>query len=437
MMRTIGRLATLSKVAIIGGVEIQKLISAIADEIRNKTGETIEISSIPPDEEIDEYKRLEILKDIIRDLHKGVDVKIVKKRFHELIKDIDPSEIANMEQQLIQEGMPEEEVKRLCEVHVEVFKESLEKKVMPGLPAGHPVHTYMLENRAAEDILNEMKKIKDPVKERQKSLLLLDRLSEIEQHYVRKENQLFPVLEAKGISGPSKVMWALHDDIRMMLKDVKAKTHDSTITEKAVKALAHMINDMIYKEEHILFPMALETLSEDDWTKVRQGEDEIGYAWIKPADEWRPLGVSFQQVLLTEKVGSLNLDTGQLTAEQVNLILTHLPVDISFVNENDEVVYYSQTAERIFPRSPGIIGRKVQNCHPPKSVDVVEKILQEFKSGNKDSAEFWIQMKGRFIHIRYFAVRDRNGNYRGTLEASQDVTGIKRLEGEKRLLDWD
>jgi len=232
-------------------------------------------------------------------------------------------------------------------------------------------------------------------------------------------------------------MWALHDDIRIMLKDVKAKTQDSAITEKAVKALAHMINDMIYKEEHILFPMALETLSEDDWTKVRQGEDEIGYAWIKPADEWRPLGVSFQQALLTEKVGSLNLDTGQLTADQVNLVLTHLPLDISFVNENDGVVYYSQTAERVFPRSPGIIGRKVQNCHPPKSVDMVEKILQEFKSGNKDSAEFWIQMKGRFIHIRYFAARDRNGNYRGTLEVSQDVTGIKRLEGEKRLLDWD
>ncbi|WP_333655420.1 PAS domain-containing protein [Dissulfurispira sp.] len=232
-------------------------------------------------------------------------------------------------------------------------------------------------------------------------------------------------------------MWALHDDIRIMLKDVKAKTQDSAITEKAVKALAHMINDMIYKEEHILFPMALETLSEDDWTKVRQGEDEIGYAWIKPADEWRPLGVFFQQALLTEKVGSLNLDTGQLTADQVNLVLTHLPLDISFVNENDGVVYYSQTAERVFPRSPGIIGRKVQNCHPPKSVDMVEKILQEFKSGNKDSAEFWIQMKGRFIHIRYFAARDRNGNYRGTLEVSQDVTGIKRLEGEKRLLDWD
>lgn len=171
-----------------------------------------------------------------------------------------------------------------------VFKESLEKKAMPGLPAGHPVHTYMLENRAAEEILDEMKKIEDPLKERDRLLSLLGRLSEIDRHYVRKENQLFPVLEAKGISGPSKVMWALHDDIRMMMKDVKARTQNSTITEKAVKTLVHMINDMIYKEEHILFPMVLETLDEDDWTRVRQGEDEIGYAWIKPLDEWRPLG---------------------------------------------------------------------------------------------------------------------------------------------------
>lgn len=437
MMRTIGRLATLNKVALIGGIDLTKLLTAISEEIRNRTGEAVEVSTIPPEEEIDEYKRIEILKEIIKDLHRGVDLSIVKKRFQELIKDVAPSEIANMEQQLIKEGMPEEEVKRLCEVHVEVFKESLEKKVMPGLPAGHPVHTYMLENRAAEEILDEMKKIEDLSKERDRLLSLLDRLSEIERHYLRKENQLFPVLEAKGISGPSKVMWALHDDIRMMLKDVKAKTQDSTITEKAVKALLHMINDMIYKEEHILFPMALETLDEDDWTRVRQGEDEIGYAWIKPLDEWRPLGVSFQQALLSEKVGSLNLDTRQLTAEQVNLILTHLPIDISFVNENDEVVYYSQTAERIFPRSPGVIGRKVQNCHPPKSVGIVEKILQEFKAGNKDSAEFWIQMKGSFIHIRYFAVRDRHGNYRGALEVSQDITGIRKLEGEKRLLQWD
>ena len=198
-----------------------------------------------------------------------------------------------------------------------------------------------------------------------------------------------------------------------------------------------MVNDMIYKEEHILFPMALETLSEEDWAKVRKGEEEVGYAWIKPETQWKATAESFQQSLLAEKIGSLNLDTGQLTPEQVNLMLTHLPVDISFVNEHDEVAYYSASPERIFPRSPGVIGRKVQNCHPPKSMDSVQKILDAFRAGKKDVADFWIQMQGKFILIRYFAVRDADGKYRGCLEVSQDVTSIRRLEGQKRLLDWE
>jgi DUF438 domain-containing protein len=204
-----------------------------------------------------------------------------------------------------------------------------------------------------------------------------------------------------------------------------------------IDAMAKMIRDMIYKEEHILFPMALETLDEGEWARVRKGEEEIGYAWIRPETGWKPAEQSFPQALMAEKAGSLNFDTGQLTADQVNLILTHLPVDISFVNENDEVSYYSATPDRIFPRSPAVIGRKVQNCHPPKSVGMVEKILSSFRDGSKDEAEFWIQMAGRFIQIRYFAVRDSAGRYRGCLEVSQDVTHIRELAGQKRLLDWD
>lgn len=134
--------------------------------------------------------------------------------------------------------------------------------------------------------------------------------------------------------------------------------------------------------------------------------------------------------------GPLPLDTGALTAEQIDLMLTSLPVDISFVDEADTVVYYSATPERVFPRSPGVIGRKVQNCHPPKSVDVVERILEAFRSGKRDVAEFWIESGGKFIHIRYFALRDKSGAYKGTLEVSQDVTAIRALRGERRLLDW-
>ncbi len=436
MRKTVGRIASLSKVAMIGGMDVKKLIDDIAAEIKRKTGETVAVSygeAGPEEQDI----KIDRMKEIIKELHAGKDAESQKKKFEELIKDVAPWEIAQMEQKLIAEGMPETEIKSLCEVHVQVFKEALEHQTVPGLPAGHPVHTLMLENRACEGILKEADAITDFVKDKDKLLGILDRLAQIDKHFLRKENQLFPIIETKGITGPSKVMWALHDDIRNFIKGVRKRVKDNKMEKVAIEALSKMVNDMIYKEEHILFPMTLETLSEDEWAKVRKGEEEIGYAWIKPEAQWKPVAGSFQQELLSEKVGSLNLDTGQLTAEQVNLLLTHLPVGISFVNENDEVVYYSATPERIFPRSPGVIGRKVQNCHPPKSVDMVEKILSSFKAGTKDVAEFWIQMQGKVIYIRYFAVRDSAGKYRGCLEVSQDITQIQKITGNKRLLDWE
>ncbi len=436
MRKTVGRIASLGKVAMIGGMDVKKLLDDIAAEIKKSTGEAVRVSygeSGPDEQEL----KIDKMKEIIKELHAGKDAESQKKKFEELIKDVAPWEIAQMEQKLIAEGMPETEIKSLCEVHVQVFKEALEHKTVPGLPAGHPVHTLMLENRVAEDILKELEAITDYVREKEKLLGILDRLAQIDKHFLRKENQLFPIIETKGITGPSKVMWALHDDIRAFIKDVRKRVVDGKMEKVAAEALTKMVNDMIYKEEHILFPMALETLSEDEWSKVQKGEEEIGFAWVKPEAEWKAVAGSFQQELLTEKVGSLNLDTGQLTAEQVNLILTHLPLDLSFVNENDEVAYYSATPERIFPRSPGVIGRKVQNCHPPKSVGMVEKILASFKAGTKDVAEFWIQMRGRVLHIRYFAVRDSAGKYRGCLEVSQDITEIQKLTGQKRLLDWE
>ncbi|MGD0280739.1 MAG: DUF438 domain-containing protein [Dissulfurispiraceae bacterium] len=438
IMRTLGRIATMSKVSFMTGVSLKQLFPFIVAEVKNRTGETLIVKLNEPEGQSDEStQRLETLKGIIKDLHKGGDKQLLTERFNELIKDVAPWEIANMEQQLMAEGMPQEEIKRLCDVHVEVFKKSLDRKVVPGLPAGHPVHTLMLENRAAEDIMKEIEAVGGIQDDGKRLSALFERLSELDVHYIRKENQLFPILESKGISGPSKVMWSLHDDIRAMLKDVKAKIRSGSVKEVEIKAVLYMINDMIYKEEHIFFPMALESLTEEDWGRVRDGEDEVGYAWVKPESTWQPSSRAMSVERMIENIGRINLDTGLLTIEQINLILTNLPLDISFVNEQDEVIYYSQTPERIFPRSPGIIGRKVQNCHPPKSVDTVERILEAFKAGTRDVADFWIQMKGRFLHIRYFAVRDKEGKYKGTLEVSQDVTEIRNLEGQKRLLDWN
>ena len=167
-----------------------------------------------------------------------------------------------------------------------------------------------------------------------------------------------------------------------LLKLLRSMVDAGTISPAVLKTLFRMLNDMIYKEEHILFPMVLDTLGENDWVKVREGEEEIGFAWISPPEKWSPTEESFLEKLPPEKIGSMTLDTGLLTVEQINLLLTHLPVDISFIDENDKVAYYSNTEDRIFPRSPGIIGRSVQNCHPSKSVDMVNSILDSFRDGD-------------------------------------------------------
>jgi DUF438 domain-containing protein len=267
---------------------------------------------------------------------------------------------------------------------------------------------------------------------------ILEALSGLDNHYQRKENQLFSILERHGITGPSQVMWGVHDQIRASMKAVReaAENRNTEAFSATAAALARDIVEMIYKEEKILFPLSFQTLSEEEWTEVRRGEDELGYALVKPATGWPPKG-DVEQETVSPADGLLGLMTGELTLEQVNLIFSHLPVDLSFVDENDEVRFYSEGPDRIFPRSPAVIGRKVQNCHPPKSVHMVQEILDSFRAGTQSVAEFWIQMGGKFVHIRYFAIRDKAGAYRGCLEVSQDVTRIRGLVGEQRLLDWN
>jgi len=383
-------------------------------------------------------------------------MEVLLQGFKKLISGVEATEVAQMEQALMNEGLPAEEIKRLCDVHVEIFKEALEVQDRPEPPPGHPIHTFMKENRASEKIMSDtsmlLGRMQPPYSpesfdEHRRDLeTLIDKLSEIDLHYMRKENQLFPMLEAHHFTGPSQVMWPLHDDIRPQLKQTKKafarKDPEQTVTH--LKEAIQTIRDMIYKEEHILYPACLDMLTRKEWIRVKKGEADIGFAWVEPESGWpEEIREEAQEVPIEpvdvrkDVAGALGLDTGRMTLEQINLMLTHLPVDLTFVDENDRVAYYSEGPERIFPRSPGIIGREVRNCHPPKSVHLVNKILDAFKSGTRDTAEFWIELGGRFIYIRYFAVRDAEGYYQGTLEVSQDLTEIRKLEGQQRLLDWE
>jgi len=377
------------------------------------------------EENKDKESRKENLKSLIIGLHEGQDIEELKLRFKEIIGGVSSSEIGEIEQELIDEGiLSPEEITELCDLHVEIFKESLDEKQKPESIPGHPIHTYMLENTKAIELIHEIRNT--PTEDQLKRI---EELSKIDVHYTRMENQLFPLLENIGISGPPQVMWAVHDDIRDRFRKVDLSM---------IKKLLKKVEDLIYKEENILFPMTLEKFTEKDWLRVREGEEEIGYAWVAPGNEWKPITTFHihSKGDISNHSEYLNLDTGKLTLKQVNLMLKYLPVDISFVDVNNEVKYYSATDDRIFPRSPAVIGRKVQKCHPPKSVHIVEDILNKFKKGEKNSAEFWIQLGDRMIYIRYFAVWDNQGKYIGTLEVSQDITHIKKLEGERRLVQW-
>jgi DUF438 domain-containing protein len=460
MRKTIGKVATLGKVAGIGGLDLDEFISALTAEISRQKGDAAAPDGITPEAAAgaisDPEEKQAALKEIIKALHAGEDMAVLKQRFGQLIDGVEASEIARMEQALMDEGLPAEEIKRLCDVHVEIFKEALEEQDRPEPPLGHPIHTFMKENRASEKIMSETSMLlgrighpprPEAFKENRGALLaLVERLSEIDTHYTRKENQLFPMLEAHHFTGPSQVMWSIHDDIRAGLKQAREAIGQSD-AERALTSLKEAIQairDMIYKEEHILYPASLDMLTDQEWVKVKEGEADIGFAWVVPDTGWpediikEPEDVPPAPTEVLEEVaGALGLDTGRMTLEQINLMLTHLPVDLTFVDENDRVAYYSEGPERIFPRSPAIIGREVRNCHPPKSVHLVNQILDAFKSGSRDTAEFWIELGGKFIYIRYFAVRDKTGYYRGCLEVSQDLTRIRKLEGQQRLLDWE
>ncbi|MCP4197842.1 MAG: DUF438 domain-containing protein [Proteobacteria bacterium] len=450
---TMAKVATLQRVSGIGEVPLDKLIKDIAAEIERQTKNTVEIETGVEVEEISREERTAALKKIILDLHDGAPFDDVKERFQELVFNVEPAEIVAMEQQLIKEGLAAEKLQHLSDLHMEIFRDALDEQETPDVAAGHPVHTFIEENDVFTMVAGDMDLLLQQLRLEGTAAKLtelkpplqkaLDQLSKVEIHYQRKENQLFPFLEKHDITGPSQVMWGVHDDIRAQMKQTVAAFEAGQIDALLEKGMAfkRAVVDMIVKENSILFPLALETLDESEWVAIRKGESDIGYAFMPPAVDWPGTGDDAQHADVVEETDKdsdrLDLDTGRLRLDQINMMLKHLPVDVTYVDENDQVQYFSAGKERIFPRSPGIIGREVQNCHPPKSLDIVNRIVSEFKNGSKNEAEFWINLQGRLLYIRYFAIRSAENAYCGTLEVSQDITEIKSIEGERRLLDWD
>jgi hypothetical protein len=402
-------------------------------------------------------RRVQTLERIIKQLHQGASPDLVEHRLRELVKETTSDEIVAMEQQLMERGMTSEEIAEMCDLHSQVLRSVLQEEEGQNVPAGHPVDTFRRENAAIADAVDEMRELLDRLESskdasEQETLLerwrtQLEQLVEVEQHYARKENLLFPYLERHGISGPSQVMWAKDDEIRQQLRALRralADQHEhwggwAEVARKIARPMLSAISEMIYKEEKILLPMSLQNLSEQEWGEVYEQSPQFGYTLVRPRAGYEP-PVETESAPAAPDAGGgtrVRFGVGSVTPEQLEAIGRALPVDLTFVDADDRVGFFSNGPDRVFERAPAIIGRQVQNCHPPGSVHVVEQILDDFKNGRQDVAEFWIQLKGRFVHIRYFAVRNEAGEYLGTLEVTQDATQLRELSGERRLLQYD
>lgn len=398
-------------------------------------------------------RRKEILKHMLLQLHKGEAPEAVKVSLGELLKKIPYDEVVEVEQQLIKEGMPASEIQKFCDIHSKVLEGKVDTSAQQLVPAGHPVDTFRKENKELTkliDTLEELFEFAETVSNNDVPELLLrfktklNSLMDIEKHYQRKEYLVFPYLEKHEITGPPTVMWGKHDEVRAQLKaSIEALNTPGEISSEdllgtidfLLKPTAKSILDMILKEEEILLPMTMDKLSYQEWYHIYKQSDEFGYCLFDPTEEWKPVGLAISEEI-TESKNNLTLHSGSFTSAEISALLNTLPADITFVDKNDKVKFFSQGKHRIFPRNRAILGRDVRMCHPPSSVNVVEKIISDFKSGKEESAPFWITMGEKFIHIEYFAMRDKDGSYLGTLEVSQDLTEQRKLEGEQRLLSY-
>ena len=392
--------------------------------------------------------RKQTIKDIIKQLHEGKTVEEVKQQFEEAFEDVSASEITTAEAALIAEGVSASEIQRLCDVHASVFKGAIEEiHQHPSnaiLIPGHPLNTLMRENLAISRIMNQ--EIKPYLKnldgeESYKNLLEgVNHLSQIELHYQKKENLFFPYMEKYGIVAPPQVMWGVDDEIRADIKEIKTLLEqdskvDSVITQK-IEDVMTRVEEMIFKEENIMAPMLLDHLTQEEWKKIADESHEIGFL-IKKVSEWNPVIPTKDAVVKEEEnvqEGLIKLPSGISTTEQLTCMLNTLPFDITFVDKDDFVKYFSEGKERTFIRTRSIIGRNVSNCHPPASVHIVEKIVNDFKTGRKDQEDFWIKLGDKFVLIRYYAVRNDKGEYLGVLEVTQDIKEIQQIVGEKRLV---
>ncbi len=398
-------------------------------------------------------KRKQQLKELILKLHEGDRPDAVREELAEALGNVPYGEVVEVEQQLIREGLPQEEIQEFCDIHTAVLDGHIDTSMAQLVPPGHPVDVFKHENEEVQSVTARITQLCADLEdasgeEIEEQILQLramfNQLADLDKHYRRKENLLFPHLENKGITGPPTVMWGKHDEIRGLLKGARESLEAAAgssgdelaaVADMLLLPAVRAVDDMVMKEEQILFPMCMDHLTELEWYEIHRQTPEIGFCLHDPQVDWKPKDMPRQAEAAVEG-DAVRMPSGALNPSELTAILNTMPFDVTFVDADDKVKYFSQGAERIFDRNRAILGRDVRLCHPPSSVHIVDTIIDDFKSGKQDRAPFWIQLHGKFIHIEYFALRDPDGRYLGTLEVSQDLTDKRALDGEQRLLSY-
>ncbi|MCC6367778.1 MAG: DUF438 domain-containing protein [Bryobacterales bacterium] len=404
--------------------------------------------------------RARTLKSVVRELLQGVPPEEVKAKLRDLAQRADYSEILSMERELIDSGMPAAGIQAMCDLHSQVTRDVLAQRAPEPLPPGHPIDTFRRENAALRDRLLQFRTHMDSVAgDGGEAAILawrqtLHELMDVDKHYRRKERLLFRYLERHGISGPSKartgpagppleVMHRKDDEILEQLKNLtEALPHAGVedarlLAANAGESAAGAMEEMIFMEENILFPACLDTFTEDEWAEIWKASLHGGWCLVEPREGYRPTAQAPAGPVPPAVNEGVQLPTGRLSVAQLAALFATLPVDITFVDADDRVAFFSEGPGRIFSRTNAILGRKVHHCHPPGSLDVVDRILDDFRSGRQSVAEFWMRFMGRMVHTRFLAVRDGAGAYLGALEVTQDIGPIQRLSGERRLLEYE
>ena len=389
-------------------------------------------------------ERQEKLKELMLRLHQGEKEEIIQEEFNQYFDSISPYEIQVMERNLMQEGITYEEIMRLCKIHASLMSAKVESgEGMPDFEKeGHPVMVLKKENLALRGAIDRIERLlqayvsskdEELLKGLKRQISLLD---QFENHYLRKEYALFPIMESKGITAPPKVMWGVHDEIREIYKNFKQAFDEQAddVMDQFLAAKEELL-EMIFKEENILIPMVAQAFHVDDWEKMAQDTPQYGYCIVTPEAEWKvekkPSTIQSKEEI--QETGDIPLSTGSLSLEQLDLLLNLLPMELSFVDKDNIVKYYNEGngEEKIFKRTKSAIGRDVINCHPPKSHAIVKQLFEQLRSGQKEKEEMWFKKEDKMIHVTYHAVRNAQGEYMGVLEYVQNIAPyVKNFESK-------